>query len=162
MPRLHRIALTAAIAASLVWAAVEARHLGRRESGPARPAASPFDPGAVEAAFAELLAARDAGRREEIMLDLRGRAEHGPYAGYAWFLLGEMAYQEGAYRAALRHYRKAVEVDPSVADRDGALASARMITARSEALLHGPWAKERPPEIRDLYYLQRRLAGGCE
>jgi cytochrome c-type biogenesis protein CcmH/NrfG len=162
MSQRRRAALIAAIGVSLTWAAVEARHLGRREPAPGPSPLVALDAAEVEAAFSDLAAARDGGRREEVMLGLRDRTTRGPHAGYAWFLLGEMAYDEEAFGAAVRHYRKAVETDPSVADRDAAFSSARVIATRLEAILQGPWSTRRPPDVRDLYYLQRRLAGGCE
>jgi len=116
----------------------------------------------VEASFGPISAARDQGRVEEALLLLRDRTERGPYPGYAWFLLGEIAFQEGQLRTAVSHYRKAVDVDPSVGDRQGAFQARRVVSERLAALRGGAWAQQPPPEIRDLYYLQRRLAGGCE
>jgi len=156
-----RAVLILGIALTLGWAAVEARNL-RRSTGADLYAARPPDPVAVEASFRPILDARDQGRPEEALLLLRDRTERGPYSGYAWFLLGEMAYGEGQPGAAVRHYRRAVEVDPSVADRQGAFRARRVVSERLAALRNGPWAQSPPPEIRDLYYLQRRLAGGCE
>jgi len=157
-----RIPIAAAIAVCLAWAAVEARHLGREQPQTAWEAAPAPDPAAVESSFADLLRERASGRRENALLGLRERTERGPHRGYAWFLLGELAFEDGAYTAAVGHYRRAVEAEPPVGDRVSAFSSARAIDRRLDSLLQGPWRREHPPEIRDLYYLKRRLAGGCE
>jgi hypothetical protein len=162
MSKRRRLAFVLVISVSVVWAALEARNLGQSQPTPAGTGTSSPEPATVEADFADVVVARREGRREEALLRLRDRATRGPHAGHALFLLGEMAYAEGAYAAAVRHYRKAVETDAYVADRGSAFSSAREISTRLEAILAGPWADRRPAEVRDLYYLQRRLAGGCE
>ncbi len=164
MARLHRRAgLAVAVAACLAGAAWEARRLGE-PGGPAWDpcAARAAEPQAVEASYAEVLAARAAGRTEEALLALRQRAERGPHPGYAWFFLGEVAFDERAFGAAVRHYRRAVEVDPGVADRGAAFGAAAAVERRLEALRESAWAQAEPPELRDLHYLRRRLAGGCQ
>ena len=45
---------------------------------------------------------------------------------------------------------------------DAAFDAGGVIEGRLDALLDGPWKNHRPPEIRDLYFLRRRLGGGCE
>jgi len=157
-----RAVLLLGIAVSLGLAAVEARNLGHGAVASDPCASRPPDPVAVEASFGPILTARDQGRPEEALLLLRERTERGPYPGYAWFLLGEMAFGEGQARAAVRHYRRAVEADPSVGDRQSAFRARRVVTERLAGLRTGPWAQDPPPEIRDLYFLQRRLAGGCQ
>lgn len=158
----RRALLAPAVLACLVWAGVEARNLGSdaRRGDPC--AARAPEAAAVEASYAPIRDALGQGRDAEALLSLRDRAARGPYPGYAWFFLGEVAYREGAATAAVGHYRRAVETDPSVADRGAAFGAARTLGQRLEALREGPWAANPPPEIRDLYLLQRRLAGGCE
>lgn len=152
--------LTVAVLAFLAWAAVEARHVGEGPGRPESPRAE--DRVAIEAAFGPVLRAQNEGRRDEALLALRERETRGPYRGYAAFLLGELAFEEGAYGPAVARYRNAVELEPSVADRDSAFSSARRISQRLDALARGPWKEHPPAEMRDLRYLQRRLAGGCE
>lgn len=161
-PRLTRFLLALGTLACLAWAGVEARHLGGLPQGLDPCAARPSDPGAVEASYAAIRAALAEGRDDEALLALRDWARRGPYPGYAWFLLGEAAYHEGAPAAAVGHWRKAVEADATVADRAAAFGAGRAIARRLAELREGPWAENPPPEIRDLYFLQRRLAGGCE
>ena len=158
-----RLALGAVAAGLLVWAGVEARNLDWRALGRAPALAAPaVDPRQVEESFAGIRADLEAGRAEQALLELRQRTEHGPYPGFAWFWLGELAADEGVYTAAVRHYRRAVETDPTVADRTAAFDAGAAIDTRLSAILEGPWANQRPPEVRDLYYLRRRLGGGCE
>ena len=154
--------LALAVLGCVVWAGVEARDLG---SGPRRGdpcAARAPEAAAVEASYAAIRDALEQGRDGDALLSLRERTVRGPYPGYAWFFLGEAAYREGAVTAAVGHYRRAVETDPSVADRGAAFGASRTLGRRLADLRQGPWAEDPPPEIRDLYLLQRRLAGGCE
>lgn len=146
----------------LGWALVEALHVDWRGLTSARPAATPVAPEQVEESFAEIRKAAADGRSEEALLALRRRTERGPHLGYAWYLLGELAAAQGAYPAAVRHYRRAVELDPTIVDRRAAFHAGATIATRLTGLLEGEWAEHRPPEIRDLYFLRRRLAGGCE
>ncbi len=158
----ERMLLAGAVLACLSWAAVEARHVKVEGGRPDPCALRPADPSAVGASYRELGERVERGEHDEALLALRDRTARGPFPGYAWFLLGEVAYEEGQFREAVRHYRKAVETDPTVADRRGAMDSARRIRERTSALRGGPWSADPPDEIRDLYFLQRRLAGGCE
>lgn len=158
-----RRVLWAASLGFLTWGVVEARTLDWTFlTQPSRGHAPVSDPQVVEQSFAELRSALAAGRTEQALLSLRRRAEHGPYPGFSRFWLGELAFAEGAHGAAVRQYRLAVEADPGVADRNTAFDAGVVIDARLTAILEGPWARQRPPEIRDLYYLRRRLGGGCE
>ncbi len=154
--------LWAAVALCLGWAAVEARHLDWHGLGAPPPVVIAVDRRQVEESFAPIRTDLDADRTEQALLALRRRAEHGTHPGTAWFLLGEIAAAQGAHVAAVRHYRRAVEQDPAVADRHAPFRSGAVIEARLIALLEGAWATDRPPEVRDLYYLRRRLGGACE
>lgn len=158
---LPRSALALAAAVCVAWAAVEARNLGAGPRGTDPCALGAPDPAAVEASFGPVRALLDAGRDEEAVLVLRERAAEGPYPGYARFWLGELAFRHGAYAQAVREYRAALEADPSVGDRGAAFDAGRRIAERLGEIRRGPWAGDPPREIRDLYYLQRLLAGGC-
>ena len=149
------------ILSCLLWAGVEARGIVGLHPR-SNPCATVGSPTAVEESFAPILRARQEGRAEEALLELRSRVGRGPYPGYAWFLLGEAAYREGALGAAVRHYRAAVDTDPAVSDRDSAFGSARLLQDRLDSLRKTAWAKAGPAEMADLRYLQRRIAGGCE
>jgi tetratricopeptide (TPR) repeat protein len=116
----------------------------------------------VEKSFAEIQALTDAGKREEAVLALRSRVERGPYPGAALFLLGEITYGEGAYGPAVGYFKKALEADPSLSDRDAPFHAARRMLDRAEALRKGPWADNAAPEAPQMNFLIRRLSGGCE
>ena len=156
------VLLWAALVVCLAWAVVEARLLDWNNLGTPPVVAPPLDRRQVEESFASIRADLAADRTEAAVLALRRRTEHGPHPGPTWFLLGEVAAAQGAHAAAVRHYRQAVEQNPGVADRHAPFRSGAVIEARLTALLEGPWAAERPLEVRDLYYLRRRLGGGCE
>lgn len=157
-----KLILSALVALCLGWTIFEARNMKMENSG-TNPCATAFiPPPIIEAAFSDILKARDEGRREEALLGLQKRAEKGPHNGFAHFLMGELTYEDGAYSPALQHYRKAVETSPSVTDRISAFNSAKVLAKRLEDLRTGPWAGKSSSELKDLFYLQRRLAGGCE
>jgi len=120
------------------------------------------DPARVEGAYKDVLADLDAGRRDEALIALSRRAEEGPHPGAARFLLGEIAYAEGAYRPALDHYREAVRLEPTLADRGGPFGAKKTIRDHLAALRAGPWAGRNDPAMRELFALERRLAGGCQ
>lgn len=146
----------------LAWAAVEARRVPWRNLASPRVPSPAVPTRQVEESFADIRAALAADRTDEATLALRRRIEHGPHRGYAWYLLGEAAFRQGAYAAAVRHFRRAVESDPTVVDRRAPFQAGTVLDGHLTALLNGPWSTERPPEVRDLYFLRRRLGGGCE
>lgn len=157
-----RLMIAVAIAVCLAWATLEARHLTWRIPRGAACGGAAADPAAVSESFRPVLEARRAGREEEALLALRERAAKGPYEGYAWFLLGQMAYESRSYAAAVQSYRRAVEADPSVMDRGAALRAPWTMRASLDVMQRDAWARSNPPELADLRYLQRRLLGGCE
>lgn len=151
-----------AVAGCLAWAAVEARRASWRVPRSPGCEGARVDASAVDESYRPILAAEREGREEEALLALRERAEKGPYPGYAWFLLGEAAVRAHSYEAAIRSYRKAVEIDPTVTDRGAALRASRNLRGNLEIIQRSAWALSKPPELTDLRYLQRRLMGGCE
>ncbi|MBI5444760.1 MAG: hypothetical protein HY900_26540 [Deltaproteobacteria bacterium] len=162
MPTRSRFLLILGMLVCLGWAAVEALRVPWRGPRVGPWNAGPVDAETVRASFRPIQESMQAGRPEEALLALRERAQKGPYPGYAWFLLGEAAYEERAYAAAVQSYRKAVETDPSVGDRGAALRASWTIRGNLEVIQRSSWARANPPEIADLRYLQRRLLGGCE
>ena len=152
------VALALGAALCFVGAGLEARGLSRRPVPPP----THEEAAVVEASFRDVGSARGAGRAEEALLALRHRAEKGPYPGYAWFLLGELAWEERVLGTAVRNYRKAVELDAGVTDRTAAFASGRTLGERVRWLARSGWPESRPLELADFRYLQRRLSGGCE
>lgn len=157
-----RLLIGAAVAGCLAVAAVEARRVTWRAPRERACVGAQADPAVVAESFRSIREAEEGGREEEALLALRERAEKGPYPGYAWFLLGEAAYRARTYEAAVRSYRKAVEVDPSVTDRGAALHASTVLRGNLEVIQRSTWALAKPPELADLRYLQRRLMGGCE
>ncbi len=151
-----------AAALLLVWAGVEARSLNRDRRARPDPCAARVDPAAVEASYRDVEARIQGGDAAGVVLELRQRARSGPYPAWAWFWLGEAAYRQGAWAEAVRAYGRAVDENPAVADRNGPFRSGERMSERLASIRKGPWATRPPPEIRQLYALQRRLAGGCE
>jgi hypothetical protein len=143
----------------LGWAGWEARQLEQGTLGVACEAGS--DPAAVEKSFAPIMAKYKAGERENSLLALRQRAAKGPYPGYAYYLLGERAFGEKAWGAAVDNYKAGVKADSSVGDHRGAFESGKVILARLEEIKKGVWAGRSPEELKEVNYLLRRLSGGC-
>jgi tetratricopeptide (TPR) repeat protein len=148
-------AAAAASIAGAVW-------YGAQGGGAREAVCAPVKAERVEESFRAILADKDAGRTAEALLALRERSEKGPHAGAARFLLGEIAYADKAYGPALTHYRKAVESDPSLADRASPFRSASKMQDRLEALSKKGWTASGAGALDDYHFLQRRLAGGCE
>lgn len=153
--RLLPLFATLALLAGAGWYAAQSAPV-RRE------ACSSASRAEVEGSFGEIRAQQAAGRPEEALLALRRRAEKGPHAAAATFLLGEAAYAEAAYGTAMSQFRKALELDASLSDRDAPFDAGRVMLARAEALRRGPWAGSRGPDVAAMQFLLRRLAGGCE
>ncbi|GAB4261394.1 hypothetical protein [Deferrisoma sp.] len=144
------------------WAALELPGLGRDARARPDPCAARVEPAAVEASYRDTVARLEAGDDAAAVLELRRRAEAGPHPAWAWFWLGEAAYRRGAWAEAVARYARAVDENPAAADRTGPFRSGAVMAERLQAIRSGPWAQDPPPEVRKLYALQRRLAGGCE
>jgi tetratricopeptide (TPR) repeat protein len=154
----RRFLFGAAVTACLAGAA----WYGAKATPPRAAACAPVSAMQVEESFRDVLAVRDAGRSTEALLALRERSEKGPHPGAARFLLGEIAYADKAYGPALAHYRKAVETDPSLADRSSPFRAAAKMQDRLDALGKNGWTAPGAGALDDYHFLQRRLAGGCE
>lgn len=131
-------------------------------TSPAQKGEAAADPASVELSYRELAAAVREGKGDTAFLEARRRAEKGPFPAAAYFILGQIAYREGAYQQAMAHYRKAVELGPYLADQNGPLGARGKILYDVEALRNGPWKGQKPQGIADLQYLLRRFSGGCE
>ena len=116
----------------------------------------------VEASYAETLKLIGMGKTDEAVLRLAPRAEKGPHRGAALYLLGEIAYGEGAYGPALSYYKNAVETDQALTDKSSPFNAAATMAERVEALRSGPFAGKRTAETKVMNYLLRQLAGGCQ
>jgi tetratricopeptide (TPR) repeat protein len=120
------------------------------------------NPREVEASFSEALQLIDEGRGADALLRLTPRADKGPHRGAALYLLGELAFSEKAYGPALDYYKRALETDRMLTDRNSPFNSAGTMTARIEALRAGPFAGKSTPETKVMNYLLRQLSGGCQ
>lgn len=119
----------------------------------------------VEKSFEESTSLLKAGKSVEALLILEKRADgNGPDKGAALYLLGELAFTEGAHDKAVDRYIEAIKADPSLSDHGSPFGSAKNMAKRADELRKGPWAgKERSsPQLAKLNYLERRLGGGCK
>lgn len=118
------------------------------------------------AAFKKLYAAKQADRLAELSGALikssRGKEP------YAYLYRARAAELQKDYPAALYNYRKAVEGYPYFADRRSdekkGIEMKHMVKIVLGLVRRNYFAKmpHRGKMMKNLYYLQRRLAGGCE
>ncbi|PLX41037.1 MAG: hypothetical protein C0608_07255 [Deltaproteobacteria bacterium] len=120
------------------------------------------DPQEVERSYSLALKALKDGKREETLLFLRKRAEKGPHKGGALYLLGNLAYEEGAYTSAVDNYRMALKADRTLGDAGGPFNAKKTILMNMEALKRGPWRGRNTKELSGVNGLLRALNGGCE
>jgi len=120
------------------------------------------DPAEVERSYALALKALEDGKREETLLFLRKRAEKGPHEGGALYLLGNLAYEEGAYASAVDNYRAALKADRALGDTGGPFNAKNTILKNMEELKRGPWRERDVKALTGVNGLLRTLNGGCE
>ena len=112
---------------------------------------------------------RRAGQIAEALLVLDELKRQYPQEGLGELLTGELLMERQVPRQAIEHFYNAVRLDGDFVDRKSALNRHAQLSQLVEAQL--PQALERQrqnPEpgaeqqVKQLYYLQSRLAGGCE
>lgn len=121
-----------------------------------------IDPREVEASYADALELIAKDKSDEAVLRLTPRAEKGPHPGAALYLLGEVAFSEKAYGPALNYYKKALDTDRALTDKNAPFNSSATMMERVETLRSGPFAGKRTAETKVMNYLLRQLTGGCQ
>ena len=84
--------------------------------------------------------------------------------------LARLNVKLGHVEKAIADYRKAVEMDPDYVDKKASLfigPEIKKFVTQSKSfvekqLAENPDNKESKRALKNIYYLQRRLAGGCE
>ncbi|NPA94333.1 MAG: tetratricopeptide repeat protein [Thermodesulfobacteria bacterium] len=120
--------------------------------------------------YKKVLVLEKKGKLNEAMEELHKILAEHPSDAYGFVLEARLLYRQGHLADAIHFYRKAIEMDPDYVDRKTPLYigdEIMKVISNSRAKLHRE-RKLKPgdPKIKaaidDIYYLQRRIAGGCE
>ena len=123
-----------------------------------------------EKIYQEVISLKKQERYDEAMTKLREVMKTYPGRSQSYVYMAQLSLKSGKLADAIHNYRLAVENDPDYLDKKTPLFIGREIKAQvSESLeKFGREIKLKPNDkavrntLEDLYYLQRRLAGGCE
>lgn len=110
------------------------------------------------------------GRSSDALLLLDELARRYPQEAHGEILRGEILLERQAVRQAIQHFVQAVRLNGDYVDKDSPLTRRSQIQQLVDVQLpifveKSHQMEKDPPlqqRIRDLYYLQGRLAGGCE
>lgn len=174
MDRLDRLSIWAIVLLIIASCALIVGHVGEarlERGGPQRGAlpehAAPGPELASQVRLARnLMESESPARAEALVRDSLARY---PYAGELHLLLGDILMRKQDVRGAVRSYREAVDLNPDYLDRKtGSFQGKKLKIAVNEALAEIGKRLERNPgddalrqERKDIYYLQRKIAGGC-
>jgi len=113
---------------------------------------------------------REAGQESEALLKLDEIARRYPQEAHGEILRAEILNERGAVKEAIDHYVRAVRLNGDYVDQASPLNRFRQISTVVDAQLpvFSDRARKNPQNLAlqnsltGLYYLQSRLAGGCE
>lgn len=120
--------------------------------------------------YREVIELEEAGRLDQAMAKLRSIIKGRGDDAYAHLLMARLYYGQGHLADSIHAYRLAVEKDPDYVDKKTPLFHGEEIMERiteSRTKLNRekklkPGDRKILTAINDIYYLQRRIAGGCE
>ena len=120
--------------------------------------------------YQEVISLKEQGRDDEAMTKLQEVMKTYPGRSQSYVYMAQLSLKSGKLADTIHNYRLAVENDPDYLDKKTPLFIGREIkTLVTESLeKFGREIKLKPNDqtvrnvLQDLYYLQRRLAGGCE
>lgn len=120
--------------------------------------------------YQEVISYKKQGLYTEAMAKLKDIMKRYPEKPLSYVYMAELYLEQGKLGDAIHSYRRAVEMEPDYADKKTPLfigdeiknlvKESREKFGREKALR--PKDKEVRKVLKDLYYLQSRLAGGCE
>jgi tetratricopeptide (TPR) repeat protein len=120
--------------------------------------------------YERVLSFKNKGLFAEAMAELKDVMEKYPERPRSYVYLAQLYVEQGKLGDAIHHYRQAVEMEPDYVDDrtplfigdkiKGLVTEGREKFAREKALK--PKDKKIKMALQDVYYLQSRLAGGCE
>ena len=120
--------------------------------------------------YQEVISLKEQGLDDEAMTKLQEVMKTYPGRSQSYVYMAQLSLESGKLGDAIHNYRLAVENDPDYLDKKTPLfIGSEIKTLVSESLeKFGREIKLKPNDqtvrnvLQDLYYLQRRLAGGCE
>lgn len=124
----------------------------------------------LQRVYAPVLELREQGQNEAALLQLDELSRQYPAEAHGELLRGEVLLQLGATQKAIAHLARAVRMNGDYVDRHSPLARRTLI----ESLLNRELVEIKRQSVensassslhatlKDLYYLQGRMAGGCE
>lgn len=120
--------------------------------------------------YKEVTDSMSLGKYSEAAVKLKEIVESHPDKSLSYIYLAKLFVKQGKLGDAIHEYRRAVEMDSDYVDRktphfvgdeiETYVQEAREKFGREKELK--PKDKEVRKVLEDVYYLQRRLAGGCE
>ncbi len=124
----------------------------------------------LERVYAPVVALRQVGQNEAALLQLDELSRQYPGEAHGELLRGEILLQLGAKQKAISHLARAVRLNGDYVDRHSPLSRRALIDPLLERELvavkrmadSNAAASSMRATLRDLYYLQGRMAGGCE
>ncbi len=165
--------LVLAAAAVLVTAAIAYSITGGDGRAPGRPSArsrpAPISPD-IYPRLSSARALLDAGEARESAASLTAIEKEFPAEPETHALLGQAYAKLEDYPGSMREYKAALELSPDYVDKKSEkFIGKRIKAAVKEGLSESKVALARDPgdtkarsELRDAYYIERMLAGGCE
>jgi cytochrome c-type biogenesis protein CcmH/NrfG len=124
----------------------------------------------LQKVYAPVTELREAGQEQAALLKLEELARDYPGDAHGFVLRGDILGSMGMLDQAIGNYVRAVRLDGEYLDEQGPLTRRteirQLVDAGLKALV--PRLKSHPDNrslasaVKDVYYLQSRLAGGCE
>ena len=120
--------------------------------------------------YASVIDYQKNGLHDKAIAELDRIAKTNPKNSLSYIYLAESYLAQGRLSDAIRNYRRAVEMNPDYVDARTPLYKGeelkKLVTEGIPKLEREKKLKPKDEEVKqalkDVYYLQRRLAGGCE
>jgi tetratricopeptide (TPR) repeat protein len=120
--------------------------------------------------FAEVTAYRKKGLYAEAIAEVEDIVKSHPEKSLSYVYLAQLHVEQGKLADSIHSYRRAVEMEPDYVDPRTPLFMGdeikKLVKEGMEKLEREKTLKPKDEGVRqalkDVYYLQRRLAGGCE
>jgi len=120
--------------------------------------------------YAEATSYQKKGLYAEAITELEDISKSHPEKSLSYVYLAQLYLSQGKLSASIHNYRRAVEIEPDYVDKRTLLFMGdeirELVKEGMEKLEREKKLKPQDKQIRqalkDVYYLQRRLAGGCE
>jgi len=120
--------------------------------------------------FKEVRALAEQGLYQEAIAQVIAIMKDYPEKSTSYLYLAQLHFEQGKLGESITHYRQAVEMEPDYVDeRTPLFIGGEIKQIVEEGRVKFGREKELKPEdkqvrstLKDIYYLQSRLAGGCE